>query len=527
MNRLPPHASAPPPEQERTAGMGRFGSRAALGLVALLVGAVPFLLLMLLVQANWSPLASLDGEVGAELNAVVSGNPTLVGVLRGVTDLGGNGAAILVFTLTTVFLLIRGRRRLAAFAVATGVGLAVLVPVTKALIGRARPVVESPVSDIPSNASFPSGHAMVSVVTFGMLALLVLPAVRRRARPWVVVAAVLVALVVGFTRLALGVHFVSDVLAGWFLGAGLLAVTTAAFRVWQHHLGHRTAEPLDPLEVEARDAPHLALPGRRVLPDGRRTVLALLGWATAIAVTLIVLGLLVTGALTDTVVGRFDRAVVRTFLEWRGETLTDVATLVGTLSGTRMVIAVSLTLAVVALAVTASWRPVVFVLVSVLGEVGLYVVVSRLVDRVRPTVLDLTSGLPTGASWPSGHSAAAVAIYGALAALVIACARGRRRRLVLVVPVLIAPAVSLSRIYTAAHYPTDVLAGMLLGTAWVLVCAHYLLPGSPSRCATRRAPGPAGRTPCPDRPGSRSRGARQLGHGSGRVPIRAAGSPPA
>ncbi len=499
MSRVAEHTDAPSQVTEGTGGIGRFGSRAVLGLIALLVGAVPFLLLMLLVQENWSPLASLDGEVSAGLNTVVNGNPTLVGVLQTVTDLGGNVVAILVFALTTAFLLIRGRRRLAAFVVATGVGLAVLVPVTKALIGRARPVVESPVNEIPSNASFPSGHAMVSLVTFGMLALLILPAVRRGTRPWVIAAAGLITLVVGFTRLALGVHFVSDVLAGWSLGAGLLAVTTAAFRIWQHDLDQPTPEPLDPLEVSPGEAPHLAPSQQRALPRGWHTVGRLAAGAGAVFVGLTALGLLVTGVLTETFVGRFDRSVVRTFVEWRSETLTDVATAVGMLSGTPMVIAVSLTLAVLALAATASWRPVVFVAVTVLGEVTLYFVVSRVVERARPAVIDLTSGLPTAASWPSGHVAAAVAIYGALAALVIGYTQGRWRSAVLAVPLLIAPAVALSRIYTAAHYPTDVLAGLMLGTVWVLICAHYVLPDAGHGARHPRAAARAGRPGAADR----------------------------
>ncbi|WP_347060068.1 phosphatase PAP2 family protein [Blastococcus sp. HT6-30] len=459
-----------------TTGGSRVGVRALLGLVALVAGAVPFLLLLLLVQEEWSPLAALDEDVAAGLNSVVDDSPVLVTVLQAVTDLGGNGAAILVFTLTTVFLLIRGQRRLAAFAATTGVGLAVLVPVTKALVDRARPVVAAPVSDLPSNASFPSGHATVSLATYGMLALLALPAVRRGLRPWVVVAALLVALAVGFTRLALGVHFVTDVLAGWALAAGLLAVTTAAFRGWQHD-HHRPTELLDPLHVEPHARPHLATSGQTALPDGRRTVARLLTAAAALAATLVVLGLLVSAVLGDSVIGRFDRAVVEALTGARSATLTDVATAVGTLSGTPAFVAVSLTLVVVALAVTGSRRPVLFVLVTVLGELGLYFVVSRTVDRARPSVADLTAGLATNASWPSGHVAAAAALYGALAALVVTLARGRWRWAVLAVPVLVAPAVGLARIYVAAHYPTDVLAGLVLGTAWVLVCARYLLPG--------------------------------------------------
>ena len=139
-----------------TAGIGRFGLRALLGWAALLVGAVPFLLLWLLVQRSWSPLAALDGEVAAELNEQVSGSPLLVSALRWVTDLGGAGVAVLVMVLATVFLLVRGQRRLAAFVATTGIGLAVLGPVAKAVVDRARPVVESPVVQTPSNASFPA-----------------------------------------------------------------------------------------------------------------------------------------------------------------------------------------------------------------------------------------------------------------------------------------------------------------------------------------------------------------------------------
>ncbi|TYP88578.1 phosphatase PAP2 family protein [Blastococcus xanthinilyticus] len=477
MSRVAERHDTSPQVAEGTVGAGRFGLRTALGLVALVIGAVPFLLLLLLVQEEWSPLASLDGDVAAGLNEAVSGTPWLVSTLQVVTDLGGNAAVILIFTLATVFLLIRGQRRLAGFVVATGIGMAILVPLTKALIGRARPVVATPVSELPSNASFPSGHATLSLVTFAMLAMLALPAVRRRTRPWVIAATVLITLAVGFTRLALGVHFVTDVLAGYALGAGLLAVTTAAFRGWQHDHAHRPDEPLDPLEVEPHAGPHLAPSARPALPDGRRTVLQLLVAATALAAALIALGLLVTAVLGDSWLGRFDRQVAQAVIDLRTPALTDIATTVEKLSGTPAVIAVPLALATVALAITGSRRPVVFVLFTVLGELGIYFVVSRTVDRARPSVADLTSGLPTAASWPSGHVAAAVALYGALAALVITMSRSRWRWAVLAVPVLVAPAVALARIYTAAHYPTDVLAGLVLGTVWVLVCARCLLPG--------------------------------------------------
>ena len=83
------------PTRGDTPGVRRFELRALLGWGALLAGAVPFLLLWLLVQGSWSPLAALDGDVAAGLNRAVSGSPLLVGVLSAVTDLGGTGVAVL------------------------------------------------------------------------------------------------------------------------------------------------------------------------------------------------------------------------------------------------------------------------------------------------------------------------------------------------------------------------------------------------------------------------------------------------
>ena len=471
-----PHARPATGDGDRTAGIGRFELRAVLGWVAVVAGAVPFLLLWLLVERTWSPLAALDGEVAAGLNSAVSESPLVVSVLRAVTDLGGTGTAVLLLTLATLFLLVRHQRRLAAFVATTGVGLAVLGPLTKAIVDRARPVVDSPVVETPSNASFPSGHSMTALVTWGVLLLLALPGARRRARPWLVAAAALIVVAVGFTRLALGVHFVSDVLAGWALGAGWLAATVAAFRTWQHDRDVDPDEPLDPLDVPPDQAPHLASATEPVLPQGRGTVLRLAAAAAVLFSVITGVGLLVTAVLSDTWLERLDRGVVEWFVEVRSAGLTTVMETISLLSGTRAVIAVGLALATLVLAYTASWRPVVFVLVTLIGEVLLYFLSAQVVDRLRPAVADLTSGLPTGASWPSGHAAAAAALYGAVAAVVLGYARGRWRWAVLALPLVLAPAIGVSRIYVAAHYPTDVLAGLLLGACWVAVCAHLLLP---------------------------------------------------
>ncbi|MDT0275896.1 phosphatase PAP2 family protein [Blastococcus goldschmidtiae] len=472
----------------RTTGLGRFETSAVLGWIAVVVGAVPFLLLWLLVQRSWAPLASLDGDVAAELNAWVSQSPQAVTVLSAITDLAGTSAAVLIFSAMTMFLLVRRQRRLAAFTATAGLGLPLLGPLTKAIVDRARPVVDAPVVDVPSNASFPSGHSLTGLVTFGVLLLLVLPVASRRARPWLIAGTVLVVVAIGFTRLALGVHFVSDVLAGWALGAAWLAVTVAAFRVWQHREGTDTDEPLDPLDVPPDQAPHLDHAPEPVLPDGWATVTRLLAWAAALFVVLSAVGLLITRVFIDSWLVRADLDVVRWFVDFRSDGLTTVTKAVGALSGTPAVIAVSVYLAALALAVTSSWRPVVFVAVAVLGEVFLYFVIGLAVGRIRPDVADLTAELPTGASWPSGHAAAAAAVYGAVAAVVLSYSRARWRRAVLVLPLLLSPVIGVTRIYVAAHHPTDVVAGLVLGGVWVFVCARLLLPRTEDETATVARP---------------------------------------
>lgn len=460
----------------KTTAIGRFELRVVLGWGALLLGAVPFLLLWLLV-ASWPFLAELDEGVADALNAAVSGRRLVVSALSAVTGLAGTEAAVLLMTLATVFLLIRRQRRLATFMATTGVGLAALVPAAKAIVDRARPLVDAPIVETPSNASFPSGHAMAAVVVYGALLLVALPSVRRRARPWLIAGAALVMIAIGFTRLALGVHFVSDVLAGWALGAGWLAVTAAAFRVWQHDLGRGTDEPLDPLDVPRGEAARPASDPGAALPGWRAAARPLLVVAAALFAGLSGLGLLVTAVLGQGWLATVDRAVVRGLLEHRTPELTTVMDTVSALSGTPAVIAVVLSMAVVGLAVTETWRPVLFVVVAIVGELVLYFTTAQVVGRARPGVAALTSGLPTNASWPSGHAAAAVVLYGALAALVMVYSRGRWRWLALLLPVLAAPAVGLSRLYVAAHYPTDVLAGMVLGGVWVFACARWLLAG--------------------------------------------------
>lgn len=90
----------------------------------------------------------------------------------------------------------------------------------KQLVQRARPVVDEPLSHSPGY-SFPSGHAFNVAVVATVLGFLLWPVLAGPGRRVATALAVLVAVVVGADRMFLGVHFPSDVVAGWILGAGI------------------------------------------------------------------------------------------------------------------------------------------------------------------------------------------------------------------------------------------------------------------------------------------------------------------
>jgi len=124
----------------------------------------------------------------------------------------------------------------------------------KILVDRPRPVVDHPVATAWGK-SFPSGHAMSSTVTYGALLLTFLPVLPGRRRAAAVVATAALVLVIGSSRLILGVHFLTDVIGGYVLGLAWLLGATAAFEIWRVELGGRRAEPLaEGVEPEAGPA---------------------------------------------------------------------------------------------------------------------------------------------------------------------------------------------------------------------------------------------------------------------------------
>jgi membrane-associated phospholipid phosphatase len=107
----------------------------------------------------------------------------------------------------------------------------------------------------------------------------------------------------------------------------------------------------------------------------------------------------------------------------------------------------------------------------------LFLIVTLLVDRPRPPVKHLDAA-PSTSSFPSGHTAAAIALYGAVAVLASERVRSAALRWLLVaIGVLVPLVVALSRVYRGMHYTTDVLGGMILGVTWLLVTTRAIRLG--------------------------------------------------
>ena len=174
--------------------------------------------------------------------------PDLVSAARAVTNAGAVPFLIVVAVVAGGLLWWRGARL--AVSVAPALALAVAgsaVAIGKHLVGRARPPAALHLV-AESDASFPSGHATDSAAVYLTLALVVAIVVLRRplARVMAVIGAALMTVAVGASRLVLGVHWPTDVLAGWSLGvAAALTVTTAMVLVVR-------PGPLEPADVSGR-----------------------------------------------------------------------------------------------------------------------------------------------------------------------------------------------------------------------------------------------------------------------------------
>lgn len=152
-----------------------------------------------------------------------------------VTALGGVAVLTLVLAAVTGFVLLLRKPHMAVLLLAAGGGGLALNQLLKSLVARPRPTVVPPL-DTVHTLSFPSGHAMLSAAIYLSLGVLVARLLgARRERVYVLAVAAGLSVMIGLTRTYLGVHYPTDVLAGWLAGGVWALACGVGARALQRH----------------------------------------------------------------------------------------------------------------------------------------------------------------------------------------------------------------------------------------------------------------------------------------------------
>jgi membrane-associated phospholipid phosphatase len=237
--------------------------------------------------------------------------------------------------------------------------------------------------------------------------------------------------------------------------------------------------------LEASPSSLAALIGDR-LPTWHPAViygLGLLSCYLALSAATIVVGL----AFTKWIVPldgleSFDARPVQWMADHRTPFLDDLSLIGSEISG-GLVIPVVVGAVVISSALRRRWSLAGFVLAAILIESATYRTTVFFVDRDRPQVERLEA-LPVDASFPSGHVAASIAVYSGFALLLTSrMVSARAKALVWAAALAIPPIVAVSRMYRGMHHPLDILAGVLMGVAALMLA---LLLAQTARVVARK-----------------------------------------
>lgn len=212
-----------------------------------------------------------------------------------------------------------------------------------------------------------------------------------------------------------------------------------------------------------------------------RTAGRLVAAAVVLLLVMVLLGALITKVVAHSSLGAADARMDADLVRHRTPTLNRITHAATYLAETTTISILAAALVVVLRLTLRRWRESIFIGVAVAGEVAIFLVVTLAIHRHRPAVPELDSAPPTS-SFPSGHTAAAVALYGGLAVAAWrsphrpSAMRSLLRAGATLLAILIPIGVGFSRIYRGMHYPTDVLGGALLSVCWLSAAAALLLP---------------------------------------------------
>jgi len=187
-------------------------------------------ILGVLVDQDVRGVLELDLAVGSALRFHGTGCSG-VDVLQVLTVPGLSVFRFVVLAPVAVFFAVLGRLRVASFVLLAALTVGPLTTLLKELVGRVRPTADDPLV-AADGLSFPSGHSSGAATLAGVLLVLLWPLLTSRWRPWVAAVLTLAALCVAWTRIALGVHYLSDTVGGLALGTAVVLVSMALLGVY-------------------------------------------------------------------------------------------------------------------------------------------------------------------------------------------------------------------------------------------------------------------------------------------------------
>jgi undecaprenyl-diphosphatase len=220
----------------------------------------------------------------------------------------------------------------------------------------------------------------------------------------------------------------------------------------------------------------------RLMPAARAWRPLAAAWL-ALLLAVVAAGLLLVGPFEDGRVARWDLDIERWFVERRTDALDSLAEAGTWLSETITVPVVLLVAIVIAWRVSTNVAAPVFLAVAVGGEKLLYLISSLIIGRDRPPVPTVGTSYATS-SFPSGHVASAVVLYGGIALLLALKRSAMVRAVLLGLAAVITGIVALCRMYAGFHYLSDCIAGALAAAIWLAVVYRTVLLPAEGHAAT-------------------------------------------
>jgi membrane-associated phospholipid phosphatase len=218
----------------------------------------------------------------------------------------------------------------------------------------------------------------------------------------------------------------------------------------------------------------------RPLHSGR-VAAVLIGGGLLLALALSLVGWAIVHLATPSAMTAWEDSVNQWFFLHRTPRLDALSHLGSYLAETLTCIALLIVMVLVLRVWLGRWRESGALFAAIVGELLVFLIVTALVNRPRPDVPHLDAAPPTS-SFPSGHTAAAVAFYGCLAVIMVRQLRpGWFAATITTVLCLVPIIVGVSRIYRGMHHPTDVLFGVVGGGLWLALVLTTLLPAPPRR----------------------------------------------